>query len=242
METGDKNFPTRKRRTNAEIAASLKKERRKLYRVRSNALKEVNNDKTPKRKKDVLQRKLDRVSKKITTINIRLVKSSVRWDNFKKNKKKIRSKINTLKKDIYSGELSDKEINRKLHEIRDFSNQIKLLEGDIYEKYLGEAILPKGERIQINLFGGDIVEQYLVIWELKDKIKDAISTEMFDTINIEGDIISVIDYGSVMMDIDVFIAEITDKQHLTETPMVVLIFDFKGRGMLVYNNTSSLQS
>lgn len=232
------NQQPRKRRTNDEICVDIRKERKKLYYLRSKAEKSLKSGKLTKKKKASLESKLRRSSTKINKINVRLVKCGVRWDNFKKNKGKIRREINKLKKEVRSGNLSDKDINKHIHDIRELSENIQLLEGKMYEQYLDDAILPKGETQFNVLDDGDLIEQYLVVWELKDKVSDAIATEKFDTINIDGDINSVIDLGAVMMDLDVFITDIADKQHLTATPMVILYFDFPNKEIKVVNNTS----
>lgn len=236
----NKKSPKRIRRTNEQLCIDLKKDRNKLYKKRSAALKDLKKSRLPKRRKTVLENQVARASKNITKINVRLVKCSKKWENFKVNKRKIRRKINTLKRQIRDGELSSKEINRLQHEIRGYSEIIEKLEGKLYEPYMEEAILPKGQKDRIVREDGNIIEEYLVLWEVKEKVEDAISIGRFDRINIDGIFLKTDDLGAVIMELDIFLTDIADKQHLTATPMVILILDFPQKLISVINNTSDI--
>ena len=240
-----------KRRTSTQMRADLRKVRKRFYNQKyyyRDRLKTYESQfekaKTPKEKRAIskkianAEKKLVNARKKINKSNIRLVKYTKKWKNVKRNTRKIKQEINQLKEDIASGKFNEKEKNKKFQRIRDLSKFILLLEGKQFEPYVGEVILSKGKTDFIVSDDGDYAEEYIVVWELKEKVTNAIGTGRFDTIDIDGELMSTQDLGAVIMELDMYITEIAEKQFKTSTPMVRLAYDFPNRNLEVSNLTA----
>ena len=219
----------RKRRNQAEMCEAKKKDRSKYYARRSKALKQLMNPKLQGKKRDRAERDRKRADTKINNINHYLFKCTKKYDNLRRQKRRVQNKKSKLRNDLRG--MGQKEKGRVLLKIRDL-----VIKENSLDKLMGKGIWLKRGKVT---FDSDsergAVEQVVPAWLLGAEVNDKLLSGKFDVITINGVEYDIATTGIlIIMDmISDIVVDIVSKQNETRTPMALFGFNEDSRSFYI---------
>ena len=219
----------RKRRNQAEMCEAKKKERSKYYARRSKALKQLTNPKIQGKKRDKAERDRKRADNKINQINHYLFKCTKKYDNLRKQKRRIQFRKSKMRNQLR--DMGQTEKGRMLLKIRDL-----VIKENNLDKLMGKGVFLERGKVK---FESDAdrgaVEQVVPAWLLGAEVNDKLLSGKFDVITINGIDYHIADTGVlvIMSMVSDIVVDIVSKQNETRTPMALFGFNEDSRSFYI---------
>lgn len=200
-----------KRRTTDEICKSLKSSRSKLYKERTNLLKQQKSGKLSARKVEASNKKIKALSLRIDKYASKIFKCGKKFAKLKKARASLIRKVNALKNKLKGNrEMPKSERNKILSEITQLNATIVDLGigmgKDIQELKKGQLTFTEDEEM------GEVYED-VVIWKVKEKVEGLIQGGSMKFLTVQGETYSLdVNAVSALWAIDDYVAEVTASQ------------------------------
>jgi hypothetical protein len=216
-----------KRRTSDEICKALKNSRSKIYRERTNLIKQQKSGKLSARKMEASNKKIKALSVKIDKYASRIFKCGKKYAKLKQAKASMLLKISYLKKKLKDNrDMSKSERNKILTEITELNaTVIDLGVGmgkEVMELKRGRVgFVPEFET-------GELIED-VVIWQVKTKVEGLISGGRMLFLEVNGESYSLeLNAVSALWAVDDYVADVTASQRdrNVKTPTIRIIINF----------------
>jgi seryl-tRNA synthetase len=215
-----------KRRTSDEICKSLKNSRSKLYRERTNLLKQQKSGKLTAKKTEASNKKIKALSLRIDKYASKIFKCGKNYAKLKKKRAALIRKVNALKNKLKTNrEMPKSERNKILTEITQLNSTIVDLGigmgKDVMELKKGRLTFTEDEEL------GETYED-VVIWQVKEKVNGLIAGGAMKFLTVNGETYSLdVNALSALWAVDDYIADVTASQRNSgvKTPTVQLVLN-----------------
>lgn len=215
-----------KRRTSDEICKSLKNSRSKLYRERTNLLKQQKSGKLSPKKTEASNKKIKALSLRIDKYASKIFKCGKNYAKLKKKRASLIRKVNTLKNKLKTNrEMPKTERNKILTEITQLNSTIVDLGigmgKDVMELKKGRLTFTEDEEL------GETYED-VVIWQVKEKVNGLIAGGAMKFLTVNGETYSLdVNALSALWAVDDYIADVTASQRNSgvKTPTIQLVLN-----------------
>jgi hypothetical protein len=215
-----------KRRTSDEICKSLKNSRSKLYRERTNLLKQQKSGKLSSRKIEASNKKIKALSVRIDKYASKIFKCGKKYALLKKKRASLIRKVNGLKNKLKSNrDMPKSERNKILTEITELNSTIVDLGmgmgKDVMELKKGRLSFTEDDEL------GETYED-VVIWQVKEKVNGLIEGGAMKFLTVNGETYSLdVNALSALWAVDDYIADVTASQRNSgvKTPTVQLVLN-----------------
>ena len=217
---------SKKRRTQAELCDSYKKQRRVLYYERAKIIKSQTKQKLTDKQIEKGNKRIKSLNSRIDKLSVKMFKCGKRYAKFRKERMSLIKKVSRLKVELKTNrDISSSQRNRILAEITainaDIRNLTSLMGKDIVEQQKG-----------ILAFVSDVslgqTYEMVVLWEVKRKIDGLLQYGTFKYLSVQGEVYSLdINFDSALWAVDDYLADIAASQRdsTIKTPMVKLSTD-----------------
>jgi seryl-tRNA synthetase len=215
-----------KRRTSDEICKSLKNSRSKLYRERTNLLKQQKSGKLTAKKTEASNKKIKALSLRIDKYASKIFKCGKNYAKLKKKRAALIRKVNALKNKLKTNrEMPKSERNKILTEITQLNSTIVDLGigmgKDVMELKKGRLTFTEDEEL------GETYED-VVIWQVKEKVNGLIAGGAMKFLTVKGETYSLdVNALSALWAVDDYIADVTASQRNSgvKTPTIQLVLN-----------------
>lgn len=219
------------RRTKQQICQAKKSERQKVYRKRKELLNQLSG--VSGVQAEEINAKILRVNRDLAEINAYLFKCGATYAKAKQKRLKLKRRVYYLKSKNKSGDLSVKELNKNHKEMVELQNKIREMDAAMGKK----VVVVKG-RIQI-IEDTDTGEKINVttVWEAKAEFLNLVLSQKYSAYIIDGERFSASDIMGIETRLDQFVEDVFSRQHLTSTPMLVVVENPKNDLASISDNT-----